>query len=74
VGDSAEPLANTNGDQGNLMRYDPLADQYIFNWDISGAAFANGTYKVWIDLGEGECGAQHSVILSVAKIGKGIKK
>jgi hypothetical protein len=72
VGDEAEPIANTNGDQGNLMRYDPVADQYIFNWDLK--TVDNGTYKVWVDLGEGACGQQHNVMLSVAKVGKGVKK
>jgi hypothetical protein len=72
VGDEAEPIANTNGDSGNLMRYDPVADQYIFNWDLK--TVDNGTYKVWIDLGEGACGEQHNVMLSVVKIGKGVKK
>jgi hypothetical protein len=72
VGDEAEPIANTNGDSGNLMRYDPVADQYIFNWDLK--TVDNGTYKVWIELGEGACGEQHNVVLSVAKIGKGVKK
>jgi hypothetical protein len=72
VGDEAEPLANTNGDSGNLMRYDLVADQYIFNWDLK--TVGNGTYKVWIDLGEGACGTQHNVVLSVQKVGKGVKK
>jgi hypothetical protein len=72
VGDEAEPLANTNGDSGNLMRYDPVADQYIFNWDLK--TVGNGTYKVWVDLGEDACGQQHNVVLSVQKVGKGLKK
>jgi hypothetical protein len=67
VGTDAEPLANTNGDSGNLMRYDSAADQYIFNWDIAG--LANGTYTVRVDLGEGECGDQHSVMVSLKKKG-----
>ena len=72
IGTDAEPLANTNGDLGNLMRWDPVAMQYIFNWDIR--TVDNGTYKVWVDLDEGTCGTQHNVVLGIAKVGKGIKK
>jgi hypothetical protein len=32
VGTDAEPLANTNGDSGNAMRYDASANQYILTW------------------------------------------
>lgn len=69
VGDVAEALANTNGDSGNLMRYDPTANQYIFNWDIS--RLANGTHTVRVDLGEGECGNERSVVLSINRQGRG---
>ena len=65
LGEAAEPLANTNGDSGNLMRYDPLAQQYIFNWDIRSAP--NGTYRLYIDLSEGTCGDVHEVGLSMQK-------
>lgn len=73
LGAEAEPLANTNGDSGNLMRYDPIAQQYILNWDINGPDIANGTYRLYIDLGEGTCGDEHSVPLSIQKVGKGVK-
>jgi hypothetical protein len=69
VGTDAEPLANTNGDSGNLMRYDATAQQYIFNWDIRPTTVANGTYQVWVDLGEGSCGVPHLVTLSIQKKG-----
>ena len=65
IGTNAEPLSNTNGDLGNAMRYDPMADQYIFNWDIS--VLANGTYTTRVDLGEGRCGDPKLVTLSVGK-------
>jgi hypothetical protein len=61
----AVPVANTSGDAGNLMRYDAAADQYIFNWDVSG--LANGTYQVRVELGEGKCGEGHVVTLSLSK-------
>lgn len=67
VGTDAEPVANTNGDSGNAMRYDPVAQQYIFNWDIAG--LANGTYTIRVDLGEGSCGSEHLVVVSLKKKG-----
>ena len=67
VGTEAEPLSMTNGDTGNLMRYDPSANQYIFNWDIAG--LANGTYTIRVDLGEGSCGQAHTVVVSLKKKG-----
>jgi hypothetical protein len=67
VGSDAEPVANTNGDSGNAMRYDATAGQYIFNWDIAG--LANGTYTIRVGLGEGECGIAHTVIVSLKKKG-----
>jgi hypothetical protein len=74
LGADAEPLANTNGDNGNLMRWDPVGQLYILNWDINGADIANGTYRLYIDLGEGTCGEAHSVCLSIQKVGKGVKR
>ena len=67
VGTDAEPVANTNGDSGNLMRYDPVAQQYIFNWDIAG--LANGTYTIRVGLGEGTCAGAHTVVVSLKKKG-----
>jgi hypothetical protein len=59
----AVPLANTNGDQGNRMRMtDPFAGQYTFNWNTTG--LANGTYRIRVDLGEGDCGSDHIVDVS----------
>lgn len=55
---SAEALANTNGDNGNLMRYDPIAGQYIFNWNTTG--LTDGKYKIHIVLGEGSCAAERT--------------
>ncbi len=71
VGTDAEPLANTNGDSGNLMRYDPTAQQYVFNWDIGATAITNGTYQIWVDLAEGACANPHTVTLSINKVGRG---
>jgi hypothetical protein len=76
IGDATEALSTSAASSGNEMRYDPLADQYIFNWDITGAAFTTGTWKIWIDLGEGvQCDdSVHTVLVSIAKVGKGVKK
>ncbi len=67
VGTDAEPLANTNADSGNAMRYDAAADQYIFNWDVAG--LMNGTYTVRVGLGEGGCAPARTVVLSLKKKG-----
>jgi hypothetical protein len=67
IGTEAEPVANTNGDAGNLMRYVPADDQYIFNWDIAGQA--NGTHTIRIGLDEGQCGDDHTVVVSLKKKG-----
>ncbi len=47
----ADPLANTNGDNGNKMRYSD--GQYIFNWNTTG--LTDGKYRITIVLGEGSC-------------------
>jgi hypothetical protein len=67
----ADALANTNGDSGNLMRYDPLADQYIFNWDVS--KVANGSYNIRIYAGEGSCANAHLATVTLQKSGGGKK-
>jgi hypothetical protein len=54
----ADPLANTNGDNGNLMRYDATAGQYIFNWNTTG--LTDGKYRIHIVLGEGSCAPQRT--------------
>jgi hypothetical protein len=74
VGDTQEAISQSAASVGNQMRYDPIGDHYVFQWDITGAAIANGTYLLWVDLGEGQCGDMHQVCLSIAKAGKGLKK
>jgi hypothetical protein len=74
IGDASEAVSTSAATTGNLMRYDPVADQYIFNWDITAASIANGTYTIWIDLGEGTCGAQHTAVVSIQKTGRGIRR
>lgn len=65
TGITEEPESISNADEGNIMRYDAAADQYIFNWGIKDVA--NGTYSVKVSLGEGNCANTHLVTLSVAK-------
>jgi len=67
VGTDAEPLANTNADSGNTMRYDPVAQQYIFNWDIAG--LYNGAYWIIVGMGEGTCASQRTVLVTLKKKG-----
>ena len=62
IGTEAEPVGNSTPDNGNRMRYDLLADQYVYNWDVGG--LPNGTYTVRVDLNEGSCGSPHIVTLS----------
>jgi len=74
VGETQEAISQSAASTGNQMRYDPLENHYVFQWDITGAAITNGTYLLWVDLGEGKCGEMHQVCLSIAKTGKGLKK
>jgi hypothetical protein len=55
---AADPLANTNGDSGNLMRYDASGGQYIFNWNTTG--LTDGKHRIHIVLGEGSCAAERT--------------
>ena len=52
----ADPLANTNGDNGNKMRFSD--GQYIFNWNTTG--LSDGKYRITIVLGEGTCAEAHT--------------
>lgn len=54
------------------MRYDPDADQYIFNWDTS--KLANGSYNIRIYLGEGGCGGNRLATVILQKNSGGKKK
>jgi hypothetical protein len=74
IGDTQEAISTSAATTGNQMRYEPTANQYIFNWDVTGASILNGTYTTWIDLGEGACGAQHTVTVSIQKTGRGIRR
>lgn len=51
-------------DTGNKMRYDPEADQYIYNWDVS--QLANGSYTLYADAGEG-CQSDHTAVVILQK-------
>jgi len=66
--DMADPLANTNGDSGNLMRYDPATDQYIFNWDIS--KVPTGSYNIRSYMGEGSCADSHLATVAIQSSGR----
>ncbi len=55
-------------DTGSLMRYDPVADQYILNWNIS--KLTNGDYNIRVGLDEGGCAVGH---WSPVRIGKATK-
>lgn len=57
-------------DTGNIMRYVPLEQQYIYNWDATD--LANGTYGVVVNLGDSAaCRPQNPyAIITVAKKSK----
>lgn len=51
-------------DTGNLMRYDPVSEQYIYNWDVS--KLENGDYTLYADMGEG-CASEHTALVKIQK-------
>jgi hypothetical protein len=66
--EAAESVNLTDADPGNQMRYDPVADQYIYNWDTS--KLPNGGYNIRIDLDEGtQCGSGHLATVVLQKSG-----
>ncbi|MEZ5126791.1 MAG: PxKF domain-containing protein [Thermoleophilia bacterium] len=60
VGDSVEAISTSAATSGNLFRYDPESDQYIFNWGTKG--LTRGTYQLRVDLGDG---VEHTVLASL---------
>lgn len=64
----AVAIQPTIADDGSLMRYDPVADQYILNWNISG--LPNGDYNIRVGTEEGECAVGH---WNPVRIGKATK-
>lgn len=71
LGDVLEPATSVSAaDTGNVMRYVPEDEQYIYNWNLS--EMANGTYGVVVDLGDSAtCSAgPYYAVITVAKKGK----
>lgn len=71
LGDDLEPASSVSAaDTGNVMRYVPEDEHYIYNWDLSN--LANGTYGVVVDLGDSQaCGnGPYYAVITVAKKGK----
>jgi len=60
----------SSADTGNIMRYSPDDQQYIYNWDAQN--LANGTYGVVVDLGDSAACSKgpYYAIITVAKKGK----
>jgi HYR domain len=56
-GTVVEAITNVTATSGNLFRYDPTDQQYIFNWSTKG--LSSGTYVLKIDLGDGITHAIH---------------
>ena len=55
-------------DAGNYMRYDPVSDQYILNWNISNVG--NGDYNLRIGTKEGGCTVPHWNPVRIGKASK----
>jgi hypothetical protein len=48
LGDTIEAASVSAADTGNIMRYVPEDQQYIYNMDLK--SFTNGSYKILVDL------------------------
>ena len=70
VGDEVEATSVSAADTGNIMRFVPEDGIYIYNMDLK--SLDNGTYKVFVRLGDSEtCSTGNpSVTVTVAKKGK----
>ena len=70
VGDELEATSVSAADTGNVMRYVSEEGIYIYNMDLKG--LDNGTYKVFVRLGDSETCSEGNpaVIITVAKKGK----
>jgi hypothetical protein len=52
IGSFYEDVVSTSAaTTGNLFRYDPTSNQYIFNWSTKGTS--TGTYVIKVDMGDG---------------------
>jgi hypothetical protein len=60
VGTEEEAVSIAAATEGNLFRYDPVEDKYVFN--LSTQDLTQGTYRLRIDLGDGE---KHIVYISL---------
>jgi hypothetical protein len=60
VGAELEAVSTSAATTGNLFRYDPIAQQYIFNWGTKGQSL--GTYQIRADFGDG---VQRTVLVSL---------
>jgi hypothetical protein len=71
LGEELEKVSSVSAaDTGNVMRYEPEDQQYIYNWDAND--LANGTYAVVVELGDSSACSTgpHYAVITVAKKGK----
>jgi hypothetical protein len=71
LGEDLEAATSVSAaDTGNVMRYSPDDEQYIYNWDLS--KLVNGTYGVVVDLGDSQAcsNGPYYAVITVAKKGK----
>jgi len=58
--EEVDPEASGESNTGNLFRFDPDDQQYIYNWSTKG--LSGGTYRIHINLDDGTV---HEVALSL---------
>ena len=56
AGEINDAGTNVQATTGNQFRFSEESGQYVFNWSTAG--LANGTYRLYIDLGDG---VEHTV-------------
>ena len=61
-GTTIEATSTSAADSGNVFRYDPTGDQYIYN--LATKPLSQGTWYIFIDLSDG---LKHSIKISLKK-------
>lgn len=67
--DENEAASVSAADTGNVMRYSPTDDQYIYNMDLS--QLSNGIYVIRVDLGSAACRSDSLAVPITVKKRKG---
>ncbi len=62
TGNIVEAVSTSAADSGNTFRYDASGAQYIFNLSTKLTGMTQGTWVIWVDLGDG---VTHATVVSV---------